>query len=98
MHNDILEFDLNKLHTARNKCNEIAQTLTSEKNTLLTQLQALRQEWNTPAGRRFFNDQNTDWAAQVEQYVQITNALSDLLGVAAQRYGVVFEDAQRLNI
>lgn len=98
MWNDELKFDVDKLRETKAKCDEIKLSLTEKKTNLINQLEDLRKDWQTDAGKAFFEDQNTDWTAQVDNYVRITEAISKLLDVAITQYENVVSEAKRLNI
>lgn len=98
MWNDELKFDIDKLRDTKAKCDEIKLSLTEKKTNLINQLEDLRKDWQTDAGKVFFEDQNTDWTAQVDNYVRITEAISKLLDVAITQYENVVSEAKRLNI
>lgn len=98
MWNDELKFDVDKLRETKAKCDEIKVSLTEKKTNLIKQLEDLRKDWQTDAGKAFFEDQNTDWEAQVDNYVRITDAISKLLDVAITQYEKVVSEAKRLNI
>lgn len=95
---DELKFDIEKLREAKAKCEETMESLTKKKEELMGKLETLRDGWNTPAGHEFFNEQDVDWAAQVDSYVKITKAVSELLDVAIVQYENVASEAKRLNI
>ena len=98
MWNDELKFDIDKLRETIEKCDEIKDTLTKRKTKLIGELEELREKWQTEAGRTFFQDQNTDWEAQVDNYIKITEAISKLLSAAIMEYGNVVSQAKQLNI
>ena len=98
MWNDELKFDIDKLRETIAKCDEIKDTLTKRKTELIGELEELREKWQTEAGRTFFQDQNSDWEAQVDNYVKITDAISKLLAAAIVQYENVVSEAKQLNI
>lgn len=98
MWNDELKFDVDKLLETRAKCDEIKDALTKRKTELIEKLEKLRGDWQTDAGKAFFKEQNTDWAAQVDNYVKITDAISKLLAAAIVQYENVVSEAKQLNI
>ena len=98
MANNILEFDIDKLIATKNLCNEVATSLKNKKDSLIGILENLRKEWNTPAGEKFFNEQNDDWAAQTDNYIRITEAIAKLMESAISEYEQVADEARRLKI
>lgn len=98
MANNILEFDIDKLIATKKLCNEVATSLKNKKDSLIGILENLRKEWNTPAGEKFFNEQNDDWAAQTDNYIRITEAIAKLMESAISEYEQVADEARRLKI
>jgi len=65
---------------------------------ILEELEGLKRDWKTDAGKVFFAEQDTDWTSQVENYVKITNAIADLLNVAITGYESLVEEAKALKL
>lgn len=93
-----LEFDLEKLKNTKQKCEDLATEISELKTELLEELDGLRKDWNTLAGKTFFEEQDTDWTAQVDNYVKITSAISELLGVAITGYEGLVEEARAIKL
>ena len=93
-----ITFDIDKLRSTKSKCDTTCETLKNRKDELIKKLNDLRQKWDTPSGREFFADQKTDWAAQIDSYVRITGAVSELLDTAIKQYEAVEAEAGRLHI
>lgn len=96
--NDNLKFDIEKLRSTKETCEKLKNTLVNQKTSLISNLEVLRNEWNTPAGKKFFEDQNTDWVAQTGNYINITNAVEELLDTAILQYEKVADEARRLSL
>ena len=92
-----LEFDVEKISSMRTKLQDTARELGEFKTTLLQELELLKSEWRTEAGRKFAADFNTDWAKQVEKYITIIEAVDELLAVAETDYKAVEEKANSIS-
>lgn len=96
--NDTLKFDIGKLEETKAKCVNTKDTLAKEKDRLVKQLEDLQKEWQTPAGKKFFEDQNDDWAKQIDNYVRITEGITSLIEIAINQYQAVIDEAKSINI
>lgn len=92
-----LKFDLSKIEEIRRKIQDTAVELTDFKTTLLQEVENLKRDWRTAAGRKFAEKFDTDWAKQVEQYVKIIEAVDRLLEVAENNYRNVEEEANKIS-
>lgn len=93
-----LEFDVEKLRETKAKCEQLAEDLARERDNLTKELETLKREWHTKAGEDFFAKQDTDWKAQVDSYIQITDAISQLLECAITQYSQVEDEAAALRL
>lgn len=93
-----LQFDVEKLKDTRDKCEKLTDDLEKTRDALKAELETLKAEWHTDAGIEFFKTQDTDWAAQVDNYVQITGVVIELLECAISRYSEVETAAKSLKL
>jgi len=93
-----LMFNLDSLRATKKKCSDTVKELNKLDRDIMKGLDTLKKDWQTPAGRKFFEEHNTEWHAQVVQYVNITNAVEDLLQCAIFEYQKVLDEASRLRI
>lgn len=93
-----LKFDVGKLRETKQKCETLSQELRDKKDTLMEELNELRKDWKTPAGEEFFAEQDTDWEKQVESYLKITMAVTELLQAAITEYESVERSAKALRL
>lgn len=93
-----LKFDVEQLRETKKKCETMAQELCDTKDKLMDDLERLRKEWKTPAGKNFFAEQDTDWEKQVESYLKITTAVAELLQTAITEYESVERAAKALRL
>ena len=92
-----LKFDISKISEMRKKLQDTADDLVSLKTTLLQEIAELKQKWDTPAGRKFSSEVNTDWGTQVGKYVNIIKAVDQLLAVAESNYQHVENKANSIT-
>lgn len=87
-----LKFDVAAISSMRNKLQSTSDELSNLSATLLGEVEALKAKWKTPAGEVFVEKFDTGWVTQVNQYINIINAVDELLEVAETHYSTV-EDA-----
>lgn len=92
-----LKFNVEKISKMRTKIQETATELMEFKTTLLQEVDNLKKNWQTPAGKKFTSEVNTDWAKQVEKYVTIIEAVDELLEVAENNYRDVEEEVKKIS-
>lgn len=92
-----LKFDVDEITSMRTKLQDTARELAEFKTTLLQELEILKSEWRTAAGKKFTEDFNNDWAKQVEKYITIIEAVDELLAVAETDYKAVEEKAKTIS-
>ena len=92
-----LNFNISEIGNMRKKVKTTAADLRSFKTTLLKEIEILKKNWNTPAGKKFTSEVNTDWATQVDQYVKILGAVDELLIAAETEYKKVENSAKALS-
>ena len=95
--NNELKFDVDKISELKGKVADVRGDLDEYKNTLKENLDAIKNEWNTPAGRKFMEEYDWDWLPQVDKYINVLEKLEELLGVAEENYRDVEEEASRLD-
>lgn len=93
-----LEFDIEKLKNMKTQCESLATEIGQLRDDLFKYLEELERDWNTPAGKKFFSELNTDWTSHVDNYVTITGAIGELLGVAITGYEGLVEEARAINL
>lgn len=92
-----LKFDNGKIAQMRTQIQTTAEDLASLKQNILQNMEKLKSDWNTPAGRKFTQEVDTDWAQQVDKYITIMNAIDELLGVAENAYTEVEGEVEKLS-
>lgn len=89
-----LKFDLDSISSMRKKLQETAKELTDYKVTLIKEVETLKANWRTTAGKKFTQNIDTDWSSQVDKYVKVINAVDELLAVAESDYKAVADKAK----
>lgn len=92
-----LKFDVAEISKMRKKIQDTATDLDNFKTTLLKEVEDLKTNWQTPAGIKFTQEVDTDWAKQVEQYIKIIQAVDELLEVAETNYKAVEDEANKVS-
>ena len=92
-----LKFDVEEIREMRNKINSTSSDLRNLKNRLLKEIEELKGDWKTPAGKKFFENVDADWAQQVDKYLKVIEAVDELLEVAEKAYKEVEEEAKKLS-
>lgn len=93
-----LKFDIEKLENIKTECEAAKDQLTKLDTELSKSLEELKNQWKTPAGKKFFDDLDEDWSKQVQQYTKITGAIVKLLDKALESYRPVEEEADSISI
>ena len=83
-----LAYNVDTLRGQARKIAEIREGLQSAKDDLSSQLDALRSDWDSDAGDKFFENYDTDWVNHVDQYCYMLDDLANALNDAA-RHGIV---------
>lgn len=93
-----LKYDLDSLGNLSQTIGSLSQELSELHTTIQEQMKQLRQDWDTPAGRKFFETQNTDWSAEVKNYVKILSTLKDMIDYAIGQYDNLKTDAEKISV
>lgn len=96
--NDTLKFDIDAIQKMRKNIQNTAADLKSQKNQLKDELDKLKRDWRTPAGKQFMNDTNTGWIEKVDSYVKIIDGVDRLLQEAETKYREVVSEAGRIRL
>lgn len=92
-----LKFDLDAISSMRRKLQETAKELSNYKVTLSKEVETLKSNWKTQAGRKFTQNFDTDWSKQVDKYIRVINAVDELLEAAETDYKAVEEKAKTVS-
>lgn len=92
-----LKFDVSEISKMRTQIQNTSKDLASFKTTLLQEVENLKNNWKTPAGKKFTEEVDTDWAKQVDKYITIIDTVDELLEVAEKSYREVEEEAKKVS-
>lgn len=95
---DKLQFDTERLCSMKGDIERAIGNLQTVNKSLQEQMQTLREKWNTPAGKVFFENQNLDWSESVEDYIQVMNTMKEMIEYAILKYEPIQQEAERLSI
>lgn len=93
-----LKFDVEKLTTVKNKCDYLIKTINDLRDNLNENLTNLKNDWNTPAGKKFFAEQDTNWIERVKNYTDTADVIVKLLNKAISEYESIEEKAKGLKL
>ena len=92
-----LKFDVSEIQKMRAQIQTTSKDLANFKTSLLQEVENLKNNWKTPAGKKFTEEVDTDWAKQVDKYITIIEAVDELLEVAEKSYKVVAEEVKKVS-
>lgn len=92
-----LKFNVDEISRMRTKLQDTSQELKTEKTNLLNEMASLRENWKTPAGKKFLKDFDDSWVNNIDKYVTIIDAVDDLLEVAYKTYQEVETEAKKVT-
>lgn len=92
-----LRFDLDTLERLSQSIGSAAEDIKTTHKQVIDTLDKLRDEWNTPAGKEFFSKVEIDWSPEVDHYVEILEALQQMLQYAISEYSDVVTEAGKLT-
>ena len=93
-----VNYNLESLGKLKSKVVELQKDLSDVNTELKKKMEELEKDWQTPAGKDFFEKQKTSWDPEVKNYIQILGTLERMLGEAIQIYEDVEREANRLSI
>ena len=93
----LLKFDTQQILSFQSEVQDAACDLQDLKNSLLNRLEELKKDWKTPAGKKFIEEVDMDWAKQVEKYITFLDAVNELMDVAANNYTEVEEVTRKIS-
>lgn len=83
---DGLEYDVAALNAMKKSVDDTCTEVKESKKNLIQNLDSLKTAWNTPAGKKFFQDIDTDWGPKVDKYAAALDTLSQMLESASKSY------------
>ena len=96
--NHELAFNLDDLEKLRKQTETVCKDLREQRDNLEKGLTQLRQEWNTPAGRYFFEQFDTDWEAEVKKFENTLKIFEEILKDAIDEFQKVVDKADSIQL
>lgn len=93
-----ITYDLSELRTAKNAIANLKSELNTCSSTLNTELSSLKRQWNTAAGKKFFDDHKDTWTTYVQQYVKKLSGIEQMIGAVIKEYEGIETDISNLRI
>ena len=91
-------FNVEELNGFSSKIETIADDLAQIHSDTQNELKMLKEQWKTPAGEKFFQEQPLDWTSTVKKYISILNTLKSMIDYASKQYQEVQELAEKVSI
>lgn len=93
-----LKFNVDELKGFSTRIEQISEDLSKVHTDTQNELKLLQEQWKTPAGEKFFNEQPLDWTSTVEKYISILNTLKSMIDYASEQYQEVQDLAEKVSI
>jgi WXG100 family type VII secretion target len=94
---DVLEFNTDTLNTQAKKIKKIADDLKKNQKKLTSSLETLREDWQTSAGDKFFEQYDEKWTHNLDNHIKLLNDLVKELQYAASQYEPVEREFSQLS-
>lgn len=91
-----LKFDIDMLASFQTEVSNLTSSLKETSAQLTSDMEQLQKDWNTPAGKKFFEENKVDWQEHVDRYVGMLDVLYEMIGAAIREYEEV--EAAAANI
>lgn len=91
-----LKFDIDMLASFQTEVSNLTSSLKETSAQLTSDMEQLQKDWNTPAGKKFFEENKVDWQEHVDRYVEMLDVLYEMIGAAIREYEEV--EAAAANI
>lgn len=92
-----LKFDIEKINDMKNSLAASAEDLGTYRDEVIESLDKLKTDWDTPAGKNFMKNVDTDWATEVDKYINIIGAVEKLLEEASTQYAKVEDEIEKIK-
>lgn len=93
-----INFEMESLEALKAETASLKENLTDINTRLREKMDELKEDWKTPAGIDFFENQKTNWDPEIKNYINILETLEKMIGEAIQKYEDVEREANRLSI
>lgn len=96
--NNKLAFDLEDLKELRDNTKTVCDSLCEQRDSLKKGLDQLRKDWNTDAGRYFFEQIDANWEADIKKFEDTLAVFEEVLEDAIEQFEKVVEKAKSIQI
>lgn len=96
--NHELAFNLEDLKNLRTQTQNVLEDIREQRIDLKDGLNQLRKDWNTNAGRYFFENLDRDWDSQVQMFEHTLVIFEEVLTDAITQFEALLEQADALTI
>lgn len=93
-----LQFDLDRLGSMRDAISNNTTSLKMQNDSLKKKMETLKSQWNTPAGKKFFEEQDLDWNKSVDAYLAVMEDLKTMIDEAISQYEAVKAEADKISM
>lgn len=93
-----LKFNMEQIAEAQRKVSEKRDDIDRLQKDLESALENLRSDWQTDAGKEFFNEDFETWTKSAEKYKTALDVLASLLEAANRQYEMITERASQIKI
>lgn len=90
-------YDLAQLQNAKKAIDALVDALNTSNSELTIKLSTLQTQWNTDAGRKFFEEHKDTWTKYVNKYSKKLNGVSEMLNAAITEYEAIDNDVSGLS-
>ena len=95
--NHELAFDLDELKELSRKTETLKTDLDEQRNSLTEGLEQLRNDWQTDAGKRFFEQFDDSWKDDVEKFEDTLEVFQTILENAVDEFKDVVDKANKIK-
>ena len=93
-----ITYDIESLKRAKTSVDGLIDTLNECNTNLNTDMQDLKDAWQTDAGKKFFEEHQDTWTEYVKKYVARMNGVSNMLQKAIDYYEKINNEVAKLKV
>lgn len=92
-----VKFDISEIRSMKTAVANTKTDLKKTKTELLQAIEKLRTDWNTKAGKEFFESVDLDWSSEIDKYCAILSVVENCLQTAINDYTDVESAINKIN-
>lgn len=93
-----LEFHLEELQVFSADIEKLEAELQNLSEDIRKEMETLKADWKTPAGKEFFEKQDYQWADEVKKYIGVLETLREMIDFACTKYSEVKEAGEKITV